>query len=157
MKKLLIASIMTLGLSAQADIFNFFDFTKFGEALLAVADGININLEKVRVTSQQHVDVKEQWDLACETTQSLNQSVVALSALLSKNKVNQKFCAPITTAMNLQSNIIKNCQKYYSKPVPENAAVLLGQFTMSIIQTKMILTKCYPILNDIYLPFLDVE
>jgi len=152
MKKTILLLTMILGLNAQADLFNFFDFTKFGEALLATVDGINQNLDKIRVVSQQHLPMQEQWDIACETTQSLNQSVVALSTLLTKYKINQKFCAPITTTLNLQANIIKNCQKYYSKSVPENAEVLLGQFAMSVIQSKMILSKCYPIINEIKLP-----
>lgn len=152
MKKMILAFTLIAGLTAKADIFNFFDFTQFGQALLTFADGVNQNLEKIRLLQNEQLPIREQWDLACETTQSLNQSVVALNKMLSKYKVSQETCTPISAILNLQIEVIKNCQNYYSKPVPDNAEVLLNKVTASLLQSKLILTKCYPALNQIKIP-----
>ncbi|MFZ3231206.1 MAG: hypothetical protein WA160_13445 [Pseudobdellovibrio sp.] len=152
MKNIIVVVTLIAGVSAQASLFNFFDFTKFGEAALVIADGINENLEKVRLVQHEKLNIQEQWDITCETTQALNKSVEALNLLLGKYKVNQQVCLPISAILNLQADIIKNCQNYYSKPVPDNAEHLINKFTATLIQSKMLLNKCYPILKNIKLP-----
>jgi hypothetical protein len=152
MKKLILAATLLMGLQAKADLFNFFDFAEVAQTLLKVSDNIANNLEKVRLAQHEVLDVQQQWDLACETTQSLNQGVVALNKMLSKYKVSQQTCTPISAVLNLQNEIIKNCQNFYSKPVPANADLLLNKFTASLIQSRMILVKCYPSLKDIMIP-----
>lgn len=152
MKKLILAITLCFGLTAQASLLNFFDFTKFFEAALVIGEGIAQNLEKVRLESQKNLDIREQWDQACEVTQTLNPSLLALNKLLAKHKVNSELCAPITTAIKLQTDIIARCQDYYSKPVPDNAEHLLSKFTLSLIQTRMLMNKCYPALAKIKIP-----
>lgn len=152
MKKLIIAIMLVGSVSVQANLLNFFDFTKFFEAAITFADGLNENLEKVRLKQQETLDIKEQWDMACDVTKTLNPSILAFNKLLSTYKVNQNFCAPITTVIKLQSDILARCNEYYSQPVPDNAEYLVGKFTISIFQSKLILTKCYPILGQIRIP-----
>lgn len=154
MKKLVILAIVTSALTAKAGLFDFFDYTKFFEAAIMFAEGLNENLEKVRVKQQEVVDIKEQWEMACDMTQTINPTLVEFSKFLTTYKLNQNFCAPLTTAIKLQSDILMHCKDYYSKPVPENAEYLVGKFTVSILQTKMIMTKCFPVLSNIQLPTL---
>lgn len=152
MKKMILAVSLLIGLNAQASLFNFFDFAEVTKTLLMVSDNIANNLEKVRLIQNKNLNIQEQWDLTCETTQSLNQSIVALNKMFSKYQVSQKTCAPISAVLNLQNEIIKNCQNFYSKPVPVNADLLLNKFTASLIQSRMILVKCYPSLQDVKIP-----
>lgn len=152
MKKLIAILVLTSAVTAHAGFFDFFDYSKFFEAAITFADGLNENLEKVRIKQQETLDIKEQWDQACEVTKTLNPSILAFNKLLSSYHVNQNFCAPITTVIKLQSDILANCNEYYSKPVPDNAEYLVGKFTISLLQSKMILTKCYPIIAQIKLP-----
>lgn len=153
MKKILVAVLLITSAQAKADFFaSLFDFAEVTKTFLMVSDVIANNLEKVRLVQTQNVDIKQQWDLACETTQSLNQGIVALNKMLSKYKVSQETCTPISAVLNLQNEIIKNCQGYYSKPVPVNADLLLNKFTASLIQSRLILVKCYPSLKDIKIP-----
>lgn len=152
MKKIIAIAIITSALTARAGLFDFFDYSHFIEAAITFAEGLNENLEKVRVKQQQVVDVREQWDMACNATQTLNPTLVELSKFLIDNKLNNSFCMPLSTALKLQSEILMHCQDYYSKPVPENAEFLVGKFTVSILQTKMIMTKCLPILSNVKLP-----
>jgi hypothetical protein len=48
--------------------------------------------------------------------------------------------------------MLMRCQDFYSKPVPDNAEFILGKFALSVFQTKMILTKCYPVLKRVKIP-----
>ncbi len=146
MKTLILAFCLSLSLSAQANLFDLADITK---TLVAVAQIVNTNLEKVRLVQNQNLDIREQWDLACETTQNLNQGIVALNKMLAKYKVNQETCAPITAVLNLQVEIVKNCQNFYSKPVPDNAQILLNKFSATLLQSRLVLVKCYPSLRDV--------
>lgn len=152
MKKVIVSLVLVLSVTAHAGLFDFFDFTKFGEAALSIADGINENLEKVRLAEREQLNIQEQWDLTCETTQSLNKSLEALNVLFGKYKVNQQTCLPITSILALQADIVKNCQNYYSKPVPDNAEHLLTKFSATLLQTKLLLNKCYPALKGIQIP-----
>lgn len=152
MKKIILVLTLTASFSARADLLNFFDFTKFGEAALAFADGINDNLEKVRLAQRESHNIQEQWDITCEITQSLNKNLEAFNVLFGKYKINQQTCLPVTSIIAFQADIIKNCQNYYSKPVPENAERLINKATATLIQTKMLLNKCYPALKDVQIP-----
>lgn len=152
MKKLVIVLVLISAVTARAGLFDFFDYSKFFEAAITFADGLNENLEKVRIKQQELVDIKEQWDMACDVTKTLNPSLLALNKILATYNVNKNFCAPITTALKLQTDIIANCNEYYSKPVPDNAEYLVGKFTISLLQAKLILTRCYPIVGEIKLP-----
>ncbi|MGZ3724408.1 MAG: hypothetical protein ACXWQQ_01325 [Pseudobdellovibrio sp.] len=152
MKKIIISLILVTSVVSHAGIFDFFDFTKFFEAALTAGEGLAENLEKVRLKQQQVLDIREQWDQACEVTQTLNPSILAFNKLLTDYKINQELCAPVTTVIKLQSDILAHCEDFYSKPVPDNAEFLLGKFTISLLQSKMILTKCYPALANIKLP-----
>lgn len=155
MKKVLVTLILTTSLVSHADIYdiiNFFNFSKFVSSTILVAQGIADNLEKVRTVQQEKLPIQEQWALVCETTQNLNKSVEALGAELVKYKVGQEYCAPISQILNMQADIIKNCQNYYNKPVPENVQHLINKFTMTVFQSRMLLVKCYPELGKIKLP-----
>ena len=152
MKKIIFAVILTAAFTARAGLFDFFDYSKFIEAAVTLADGLNENLEKVRVKQQEVLDVKQQWDQACDVTKTLNPSILAFNKLLSTYNVNKNFCAPITTVIKLQSDILANCNEYYSKPVPDNAEYLLGKFTITLLQSKLILTRCFPLVGQIKLP-----
>lgn len=152
MKKLIVSLTLVAAVSAQADIFNFFDFTKFGEAVLAFADGVNTNLERIRLAQREQLNIQEQWDLTCEATQSFNKSLEAFNTLFIKYKVNQQVCFPVTSLLALQADVVKNCQNYYSKPVPDNAEHLINKMTATLIQSKMLLNKCYPIVKQIKIP-----
>jgi hypothetical protein len=157
MKKLIISLVLSLSVSANAGLLDFFDFSKFFEAAITIGEGINDNLEKIRLLQKQQLDLQEQVDIVCDVTKSLNKPVGALSELLTKYQVNQNFCAPITTVLNLQTQIIEKCRDYYANPVPESAEYLVSKFTVSIIQTRLILNKCYPILSKIKLPGLPAS
>lgn len=152
MKKIILTISLLCGLQAHANIFNLFDFTEATQTFFKVSNVIAQNLEHVRLAQNQNLDIQKQWDLTCETTQSLNQGIVALNKMLSKYKVSQKTCAPISAVLNLQNEIIKNCQNFYSKPVPANFKTLTNKFTASLIQSRMILVKCYPSLKDVKIP-----
>ena len=152
MKNIIFTLVFASALTARAGLFDFFDYTKFFEAAIAIADGMNENLEKVRLKQQQVLDIKEQWDMACDTTKTLNPSILAFNKLLSSYNVNKNFCAPITTVIKLQSDILARCNEYYSQPVPDNAEYLIGKFTISLLQSKMILTRCFPLIGQIKLP-----
>lgn len=120
--------------------------------MLAVADGININLENLRLAQRESHNIQHQWDLTCEVTQSLNKNLEAFNVLFGKYKVNQATCLPVTSLIAFQADIVKNCQNYYSKPVPANAERLINKATGTLIQTKMLLNKCYPVLKDVKIP-----
>lgn len=155
MKKIIMTLVLTTGLTANAglaDIINWFDLTPFVESTIKAVEGIAINLEKVRLEQQKVLNIREQWDQACEVTATLNPSILAFNKLLADKKVNQELCAPVTTVIKLQSDILMRCHDYYSKPVPENAEFLLRKFMISVFQSKMILTKCYPELAKVKLP-----
>ena len=152
MKKAIVAIVMSFGITAQAGIFDFFDFTKFFEGAIVIAEGINENLEKLRLKQQETLNIREQWDQACEVTTALNPTILEFNKLLAKHKVNQELCAPVTTVIKLQTDILARCSDYYNKPVPENAEYLLGKFALSVFQSKMILTKCYPELAKVKIP-----
>ncbi len=152
MKKLILALAITTSLTAKAGLFDFIDFKEVLKTYFAVAKVVELQLEKVRLFQNENLDIRQQWDLACETTQSLNQGLVALNQMLGKYKVNQQTCLPLTAALNLQIEIVKNCQNYYSKPVPDNAEILMNKFTASLFQSRMVLVKCYPRLRDYKIP-----
>ena len=152
MKKMVMLLVLSTTVTVHAGLFDFFDFSKFFEAGITLAEGINENLEKVRLKQQQVLDIREQWDQACSVTETLHPSMLAFNKLLSENQVNQNFCAPITTTIKLQADILAHCKDYYSKPVPENAEYLIGKFTISLMQSKLILTRCFPIVGKIKLP-----
>ena len=152
MKKIFMSFILAATVNANADLFNFFDYNQFFQAAYTFADGLHINLEKARLKQQQVVDIREQWDTACEVTLTLNPSILAFNKLMTTYKINQNFCAPVTTVIKLQSEILANCHNYYSKPVPENADYLLSKYAISLMQSKMILKKCFPWVGEIPLP-----
>lgn len=152
MKKLVMSLVLLSAFTARAGFLDFFDYTKFLEAAITLADGLNENLEKVRLKQQQTLDIKEQWDMACDVTKTLNPSILAFNKLLSSYNVNKNFCAPITTVIKLQSDILARCNEYYSQPVPDNAEYILGKFTITLLQSKLILTRCYPLIGQIKLP-----
>jgi len=156
MKKLVMSLVLVAGLTAQAGILDFFDFTHFMEAALNIADGINANLEKVRLAEREKLNIQEQWDLTCEVSQAMNKNLEALNVLFGKYQVNQKTCVPVTSLIALQADIVKNCQNYYSKPVPANAEHLINKFSATLLQTKMLLNKCYPALKDVKIPGLPI-
>ena len=60
MKKLILALVLTSTVTARAGFFDFFDFSKFFEAAITFADGLNENLEKVRIKQQETLDIREQ-------------------------------------------------------------------------------------------------
>lgn len=152
MKKLIAAIILSVSVTSHAGLFDFFDLSKFVEGALTIAEGINENLEKIRLEQQKVLDVREQWEQTCETAQLLNPSLVALNKLLVEHNVNKEFCAPITTALRLQSDVLTRCQDFYNKPVPENAEYLNSKVTLSVMQAKLVLTKCFPIIGQIKFP-----
>lgn len=152
MKKVILCLILSTAVTTHAGLFDFFDFSKFFEAAITLAEGINENLEKVRLKQHEVMDIREQWDQTCQVTETLNPSLIAFRKLLSENEVNQTFCAPITNVLKLQSDILAKCKDYYSQPVPENAEYLVGKFTITILQSKLILTRCFPIVGKIKLP-----
>lgn len=152
MKKTIMSFVLAIAVNLNADILNFFDYNEFFQAAYTFANGLNLNLEKARLKQQEIVDVREQWDTACDVTQTLNPSILAFNKLLTTYKVNQNFCAPITTVIKLQSEILAHCHEYYSKPVPENYNYLLSKYSLSLLQSKMILKKCFPLVGEIPLP-----
>jgi len=146
---------MVTSMSVQADIYdviNFFDFSKIVQGSFSTIQGVADNLEKIRQIQQAQFNIQDQWDLACETTQSLYKGIEVLNKELIKQKINQKYCAPITTVLSLQADIIRNCQNYYSKPVPNNVDALMRKSIFSLIQTRSLLVKCYPELAKIKMP-----
>src|SRR5688572_12551624 len=149
MKRIILALILSTGLTAQAGIWDFFDFTKFFEAALIAGEGVAHNLEKLRLEQQKVLDIRQQWDLSCETIQKVNPSLLALNKALSEAKINNAVCAPVTQVIKLNSDILMRCQDYYSKPVPDNAEFILGKVTISLFQTRMLLNKCYPALKKV--------
>jgi hypothetical protein len=155
MKKSILALslALTLGTSTQANILDgLFDFAQLTKSFLAFSGVINANLEKVRLIQNKNLDVREQWDLTYEVAQSLNQSTVALNKLFGKYKLNQETCLPITAFVNYQIEFVKNCQNFYSKPVPDNAEILMNKFTGTLLQSRILLNKCYPSLKGIKIP-----
>ncbi|MEK6627694.1 MAG: hypothetical protein AABY53_03640 [Bdellovibrionota bacterium] len=154
MKKMIVALVMTLTVTANAGFFDFFDYSHFLKAAMVFSEGLNVNLEKLRLKQQQIMDIKEQLDIACDVTETMNPSLLALNELLTAYQVNENFCAPVTKVIKLQSDILTRCHEYYSKPVPENAKYIVGKFVFSIFQSKLILTKCFPIIGQIKFPVL---
>jgi len=123
---------------------------------LTAGEGVAENLEKVRLEQQKVLDIREQWDMACETVQTVNPAILKLNKALSAAKINNKLCAPVTTVIKLNSDILMRCQDFYSKPVPDNAEFLLGKFTISLFQTRLLLNKCYPALKNVKIPGLPL-
>lgn len=154
MKKIILAFTLTLGMTLSARAL---DLAQFFQIAGAIANVINQNLEQVRLSAQKNPSIQERWDLACEVTQTLNPSILAFNKLLTAHKVNQALCAPITPLIKYQSDIIANCNNFYSKPVPENAELFLRKFAITVFQSKLILTKCYPELAKVKLPIPGVN
>lgn len=152
MKRIILAVMMTVSLSANASFWDFFDFSKFFEAALIAGEGVAQNLEKLRLEQQKYLDIRQQWDLSCETIQAINPSLLALNKALTEAKINNQLCAPVTQVLKLNSDILMQCQDFYSKPVPENAEFILGKVTISLFQTRMLLNKCYPALKKVKIP-----
>ena len=153
MKKMILAVILSVSVSANAYVLESLDWALVLRNVMAVAKVINRNLEQVRLYSHANMNIQDEWDLACEATQTLNPSILEFNKLLTKYEVNQKLgCAPITPLIRYQTEIIKQCQAFYGKPVPENAKVMLTKFAFTVFQSKMILTKCYPELAKVKLP-----
>lgn len=171
MKKVILAVILslTLSLSAQAasqvtaqvatkatEGFSFnpfsFDLGKLLEPALVAGEHVVKALEELRLAQHQVLDIRQQWDIACEFTTSVNPSILALNKTLIDLKVNKITCTPITTVIKLNSDILGRCKDYYSKPVPENVEFLLGKFAISAFQTRMLLHKCYPALKNVKIP-----
>lgn len=155
MKNTLMGLIFLMGTMAQAQTQTPEEsgWRNFFRVAGAVANVVNANLEKVRLYSHANMNIQEQWDLACDVTQTLNPSLLELNKLLTKHKVNDKLnCAPITPLIRLQTQIIAQCHDFYSKPVPDNAKVMLGKFALTVFQAKLVLTKCYPELAKVKLP-----
>ena len=143
MKKIILITALTASLNAQAGLLDFFDFTKFGQAILLIVDGINENLEKVRLYQHEQLDLETQWNVMCRITQGLNQSSVELAQVLATQNFDHKACLPLTTALNLQNSILANCQKFYSEPVAVNSDYVLGQFVQSVEAVKEVKAKCF--------------
>jgi hypothetical protein len=143
MKKMTLALLLTVSLNANAGLLDFFDFTKFGEALLLIVDGMNDNLEKVRLYQHEKMDVTTQWDRMCRITAGLNQSTVELNAILTALNFEKKTCLPLTTALQLQTDIIANCEKFNSEPVAVNTDYVLGHFMQSVEAIKQIKAECF--------------
>jgi len=152
MKSIILAVIMVSGMTAKAGVLDFFDFSKFFEAALTAGEGVADNLEKLRLEQQKVLDIREQWDMACATVTSINPAILKLNKALTAAKINNKLCAPVTTVIKLNSDILMHCQDYYSKPVPDNAEFLLGKVTISLFQTRLLLNKCYPALKNVKIP-----
>lgn len=114
---------------------------------------VSQNLEQVRLYSHAHLNIQEEWDLACDATKTLNPSILAFNKLLTDHKVNQRLgCAPITPLIKYQTEIIAQCNQFYSRPVPDSAKVMLGKFALTVFQSKLLMTKCYPELAKVKLP-----
>src|SRR6476620_7179496 len=96
MKKLILAVVLSAGMTAQASVWNFFDLTKFFEAALIAGEGVAENLEKLRLEQQKVLDIREHGDMSCETIQKINPSLVAWNKAVSEAKINNKLCAPVT-------------------------------------------------------------
>ncbi len=142
MKKMTLAILLTLSLNANAGLLSFFDITKFGQALLLIVDGMNENLEKIRIYQHEKMDVTIQWDRMCRITAGLNQSTVELNTILTTFNFDTKTCLPLTTALQLQTDIIANCEKFNSEPVAVNTDYVLGHFMTSIEAVKKIKSEC---------------
>ena len=149
MKKIVLSLLLMKSLTAQAGLLDMFDVAQALKTYIAVTKAVAVQLEKVRLVQNQNLDIRQQWDLTCETTQNLNQGLVALNKMFSKYKVNQETYLPITATL---IEIVKNCQNFYSKPVPDNAEILMNKLTASLFQSRMVLVKCYPSLKDIKIP-----
>ena len=140
---MILALLLTVSLNANAGLLDFFDFTKFGEALLLIVDGMNDNLEKVRLYQHEQMDVTTQWDRACRLTKGLNQSTVELNTILTAFNFDKKSCLPLTTALQLQNDIITNCEKFNSEPVAVNTDYILTHFIQSVEAVKQITSQCF--------------
>lgn len=143
MKKMTLALLLTVSLNANAGLLDFFDFTKFGEAILMIVDGVNENLERVRLWQHDKMDVTTQWNRMCRITAGLNQSTVELGAVLAEANFDQKACLPLVTALQLQADIIANCEKFNSEPVAVNTDYVLGHFMQSVEAVKQIKAECF--------------
>jgi len=165
MKKILLTAILVFQVGAQAaDQTNMSvqetaaarpNGINWGQVLRtagAVAGVIIQNLERARLASLSNPSIQQQWDVACGVTKALNPGLIAFNQMLAENRINQRLCAPITPLIKLQTDIMANCEQFYSRPVPENARLMLGKFAITLFQSKMILTKCYPALAGIRLP-----
>lgn len=149
MKKLVLFTVLTASLSAQASWFDFFDFTKFGEALLMASDGLNENLEKVRVLQHQKLDLTQQVEAVCNLTVGLNKNVETLNNLFMAYDLDQRTCAPITKVLTLQTTVLNNCNEFYTKEVQINSDLVIGAFAQSVVESREILVKCFPILSEV--------
>lgn len=152
MKKLILATVLAFTVSTQAGVLDFFDFTKFFEAAMTLGEGLAENLEKVRLKQRETADIKEQWESTCEAVQTINPTLVEFNKFLTSFNLSQNYCLPLTNAIKLQSDLLMRCKDYYNRPVPANAEYLVGKFALSIVQSKMIMSKCFPILKEIKLP-----
>jgi hypothetical protein len=157
MRKIIMSLLLVAPFSAKAGILDSLDYTQLFATAGAIAHVVEINLEQLRQSAQQNPSNQVNWDLMCEATQTLNPSILAFNKLLTKHKVNQALCAPITPLIKYQSDIIAACNDFYSKPVPENAQLFFRKFAFTIFQSKLILTKCYPELAKVKLPLPGVN
>jgi hypothetical protein len=143
MKKMTLTLLLTVSLNANAGLLDFFDLSKFGQALLLIIDGMNDNLEKVRLYQHEKMDVTTQWNRMCRITSGLNQTTVELNTILVAFNFDKRTCLPLTTALQLQSDIIANCEKFNSEQVAVNTDYVLGHFMQSVEAVKQIKAECF--------------
>lgn len=153
MKQIIIAVCMLSGLTTQANVQQPADAQSLLRGAWQVIKVISQGLEQVRLYSHANMNIQQQWDLACDVTKTLNPSLLELNKLLTEHKVNQKLgCAPITPLIKYQTEIIAQCNQFYTRPVPDSARLMLGKFALTVFQSKLIMTKCYPELAKVRLP-----
>lgn len=153
MKRIMMATLMLFALISQANVQQNNDAQSLLRNAWQVIKVISQGLEHVRLYSHANMNIQQQWDMACDVTKTLNPSLLEFNKLLTKHNVNQKLgCAPITPLIKYQTEIIAQCNQFYTRPVPDSARVMLGKFALTVFQSKLLMTKCYPELAKVKLP-----
>lgn len=89
------------------------------------------------------MDVTTQWNRICRITQGLNQSTIELNTILTTFNFDKKTCLPLSTALQLQADIIANCEKFNSEPVAVNSDYVLSHFMQSVDAVEKIKSECF--------------
>lgn len=148
MKKLILILGLSLSVSAQAKLSDYFNVEKFLTGALLISESINESLEQLRQEQHAKYDIQKQWDTMCEVNARLKANLEFADALLNSYNWGQPACLPLSNALKLQISVMSRCNDFYNKSVQLNFDNVFNDLVMSITESQQILSKCYPWVSE---------
>ena len=148
MKKMILALALSMTVTAQAKLSDYFDVEKFLSGALLISESINESLEQLRLQQHAKYDIQTQWDMLCDVNAKLKNNLEFADAMLNAYRLGQPACVPLSNALKLQISVMNRCNDFYNKQVQLNFDNVFSDVVTSVVESQQILSKCYPWVAD---------